>query len=55
MKFRTPHTHAEAKASADPEIQDLVRTKRRPKALPTNWWDLQRSKGRKPRYKDHRK
>lgn len=52
--FRHPKTQAERRASADPEIRDLVRAKRRPKNLPTVYCDLEvgkgkRNNGQKPR------
>lgn len=59
--FRRPKTRNEMRASADPEIRDLVRPARQAHSLPTEWDDRQpagarkRNRGKKPRYKDHRR
>lgn len=37
--FKTPKTHQEKAASSDPEIIELVRTKRLAQNLPSDWDD----------------
>ena len=59
--LRRVRTQQERRVNADPEVRMRVRPSRRVKNLPTLWNDLTRSgigkpnRGRKPRYKDHRR
>ena len=57
--FRKPHTHGEKAKSADPEIQDLIRAKRKAKNLPDDYDDIQKAHAKhgvqKPKYKQHRR
>ncbi len=59
--LRSPRTQQARRESSDPQVRELVRPSRRANNLPTLWNDLGRSgcgkphRGRKPRYKDHRR